>query len=144
MAHRNILGCENACRLVYMAVEYHCEFNLYEVIRPSECGIEVVGNEIRIGLRKETKGWWPRLTKAKQTVPFITHISCFQHFLLCMDCISEQLCYLKVDFDRALDRCESEDTSNSERESSEPKPPLSLAKGKLINDFISFFLSYIN
>ena len=59
--------------MIVEAVEYMCEFALYEVILPADCQKEVVGSEVRIGLRKATRGCWPRLTKARHKVNNLRH-----------------------------------------------------------------------
>lgn len=61
--------------LIFQSVKYECELGLYELISLSDCQKEVSGNEIRVGLRKVTKGLWPRLTKARGVSAKVTCVS---------------------------------------------------------------------
>ncbi len=50
-------------------VEYKLDINLYELITFSE--IEVKSSEVLIGLRKKTRGLWPRLLQRKCNVRYL-------------------------------------------------------------------------
>ena len=49
-------------------IEYKFTFNLYELIKPEQCKVRVLGSEVHLGLTKATKGRWPALLKGKEKV----------------------------------------------------------------------------
>ena len=53
-----------------LGTEYFFEFSLYELIIPKDSHVEVRNSAVNIGLRKKTKGMWPRLLKQKTVKVF--------------------------------------------------------------------------